>query len=99
MPRLLERINFAKVVATLAIILVVAIGACGLTALTANSTGSFAMPLGILELAVMILSAIALFVMLILWLIAAMIGANTRGGSETVRLSDTSDDKNNDQTK
>jgi hypothetical protein len=99
MPRLLERINFSKVVTILAVTFVVAIGACGLTAFASNSFGSFAVVLGVIELGVMILSAIGLAVMLILWLIAAIMGVNRTAGSDTMGLSDPKDenDKRDEQ--
>ena len=75
MPRLLERINFPKVVTTLSITFVVALGACGLTFLASNQgAGDYLIPLGLIELAAMGLSGIGLVVTLVLWIVAALLG-------------------------
>ena len=94
MPRLLERINFPKVIAILAITFVVAVGACGLTALSANSAGSLAVPLGLIELAAIILSAIGLVVILILWVITAIMRGNSTPSPDSGRPIDPKDDRN-----
>jgi hypothetical protein len=64
MPRLLENVNFAKIVTVLAIVFGVALGSCGITAVLAigggsinQSVGAAFMVLGYAELAVMILSS------------------------------------------
>lgn len=76
MPRLLDHVNFPKVVTVLAVTFGVALGACGLTALVGR--GDTAMTFGIVELAVMVLSAIGLIVAVIVWIIVTAIG--DRGG-------------------
>lgn len=87
MPRFLEHVNFPKIVTVLAITFGVATGACGLTALASARAGGYLLPLGIIELAVMALSALGLVLTVIVWLVVSAIG--NRGG--TVRLFDDSD--------
>jgi hypothetical protein len=81
MPRFLKHVNFPKIVTVLAVTFAVALGACGLTVLaSSHGGGQYAMPLGILELAVMILSAAGLVVTVVVWVIASAIGnLNSKG--------------------
>lgn len=89
MPRLLEHVNFPKIVTVLAITFGVALGACGLTALTSSTKAAqYLLPFGLVELAVMALSALGLVLTVFVWLVAAAIG-NRRPG--TTRLFDDSD--------
>jgi hypothetical protein len=95
MPRLLESINFPKVVTVLAVTFGVALGACGLTALAANKgAGQYLLPLGIIELAVMVLSAGGLVLTVIVWVVVAAIGNRGGGESDTIKLFDDSDKGN-----
>lgn len=72
MPRLLDRIKFAKIVTILAVTFGIAVGACGLTAVaSAGAHGAVLLPLMFLEMAVMLISALGLVIFLILWIIAA----------------------------
>lgn len=92
MPRPLENVNFPKVVTVLAVTFGVALGACGLTFVAANTkAANFLVPLGIIELAVMVISAAGLVVMVIVWIVAAAIGGGTRGGPDTIKLFDDTD--------
>lgn len=92
MPRLLERINFPKVVTVLAITFGVAIGACGLTALgSAKGGGNYLVTLGLIELAVILLSALGLIVTVIVWIVASLLGQTGYKGSEPQRLFNDSD--------
>ena len=75
MPRWLERVNFPKLFTIFAVTFGIALGACGLTALAANSVGGGnLMGLALVELGVMILSAAGFLVVLILWLVALVFG-------------------------
>jgi hypothetical protein len=93
MPRLLEHVNFPKIVTVLAVTFGIALGACGLTALAAagtNKAGQYVLPLAFVELAVMVLSALGLVLTVIVWIVVAAIGG--RGGeSDTIKLFDDSD--------
>jgi len=92
MPRLLEHVNFPKLVTILAVIFGIAAGACGLTAIASNTkAGQYLLPLGMIELAVMVLSAVALVALLVVWIIVLAIGHRGGSGSTTVRLFDDSD--------
>lgn len=86
MPRLLDHVNFPKVVTVFAVTFGVALGACGLTALVGR--GDTAMTFGLVELAAMVLSAVALIVTVV---IVASIG--DRGGG-TPKLFDDADRRN-----
>jgi hypothetical protein len=79
--RLVDRVNFAKIVTVLASIFGIALGLCGVTFLVSsggNGTAGFFIGLGVLELAVMGLSAVGLVVTVIVWVIASI--AAGRGG-------------------
>jgi hypothetical protein len=92
MPRLLERVNFPKLVTVLAAIFGIALGACGLTALVgARFNGASVLPLGIVELVVMVLSAVGLLISLTVWGVASALGKTAAGGPDTIRLFDDSD--------
>lgn len=92
MPRLLELINFKKIVIVLAASFGIALGTCGLTLIAANhGAGGSMLPLGLIEIAVMALSLVGLLLTLVVWGIAAAIGG--RGG-QTTRLFDDSDPPN-----
>lgn len=98
MPRLLEHINFSKIVVILASTFGVALGACGLTAWASsgiNDSGRFLIGFGFLELAVMILSALGLVFTVLLWVIASIFGNRSDSDSEPIRIFDNSseDDK------
>lgn len=92
MQRLLEHINFQKFVTVLAVTFGIALGACGFTAL-AGSHGrrDYLLPLGMVELAVMVLSAAGLVLAVILWGVVAARGNRAGGGSDTIRLFDDPD--------
>jgi len=92
MPRLLERVNFPKLVTVLAVTFAVALGTCGLTAFVgAKWGGAYVLPLGLVELAVIVLSGVGLLISVILWVVAAALGNSTAGESDTIRLFDNSD--------
>jgi hypothetical protein len=75
MRRLLEHFNFPKIFTILAFTFGVALGACGLTVLASGTAGGGRlMELAIFEMGVMVLSLAGLFVVLILWLLAAILG-------------------------
>lgn len=89
MSRLLERINFSKLVVILVSILGIALGACGLTALVSGNLGgggTLILTLGFAELAVMILSAAGLVLTVIVWIVASIIGDSGGGSDETIRI-------------
>jgi hypothetical protein len=89
MPRLLERINFPKVVTILASTFGIALGACGLTALASSRItggGGFLLPLAFIELGVMILSAVGLVLTVLVWIIASILGYTGSHGSEPQQL-------------
>ena len=90
MPRLLERINFPKVTTILAITLVVAIGACGISF---RASGGSSGMLALIEVAAIVLSLGGLVSTLILWIIAALLGQTGNKGSEPQRLFDNSDNE------
>ena len=93
-----EHINFPKIVTVLAVTFAVALGACGLTVLvSSHGGGGYAMPLGILELAVMVLAAIGLIVTVVVWVVASALGNLGSKGSETQRLFEK--DNNDEQRK
>jgi hypothetical protein len=77
MPRLLSHVNFPKVIAVLAVTFVLALGACGVSAVIGH--GNFALPFGTLALAVMALSFAGIVVMAIVWAVVQAIG--DRGGT------------------
>jgi len=74
MRQLLSRINFPKTFVVLAVTLVVGFGACGVTAFAPSrliaGNGLFI----IIEIAAIVLSALALIVTFILWVIALVLG-------------------------
>ena len=104
MPRLLENINFAKIVTVLAIVFGVALGSCGITAVVALAGGGrnqgFAaafMFLGYAELGVMILSAVGLVVVVAIWIIASILGGFDHRGSDPQRLFEHEEENKNDE--
>jgi Na+-driven multidrug efflux pump len=99
MPRFLKQVNFPKIVTVLAVTFAVALGACGLTVLaSSHGGGEYAMPLAILELAVMVLAAVGLIVTVVVWVVASAFGNLSSKGSETQRLfeKDIDDDQRKD---
>jgi hypothetical protein len=96
MPQLLERINFPKVVTVLAVAFAVSLGACGLTSIGIAKSGSgsdILVPLGFIELAVILLSAFGLVLTAVVWIIAAALGKTEHRGSAPQRLFDDRDNK------
>lgn len=70
-----ELTGFPKALAVLAAVLLVSTGLCGMQLIIANGTKSSAsilMPLGIAELAAILLSALGIMVVLIAWLVSAL---------------------------
>lgn len=99
MSPLREHINFPKIVTVLAVTFAIALGACGLTVLvSSHGGGEYAMPLGILELVVMVLAAAGLVVTVVVWVVASALGNIGPKGSETQRLfeKDNDDDQRKD---
>ena len=87
MSPLREHINFPKIVTVLAVTFAIALGACGLTVLvSSHGGGAYALPLGMLELAVMGLAAFGLIVTVIVWVVASALGNLGHKGSEPQRL-------------
>ena len=77
MPRPHKRINFPKLVTVFGVTFCVALGACGLTALASKNGANYLdqlLLLGIVELAVMALSAAGLVLSVILWAISVATG-------------------------
>lgn len=93
MPRLLEHIDFPKVVTILAVVFGISLGACGVTALAGSQgRGEYILPLGMVELAVIALSAVALFIAVVIWIVVEAIGDRSAGVPGTIRLFDESDE-------
>lgn len=98
MPRLLEHIDFPKVVTILAVVFGISLGACGITAFAgSHDRGNYLLPLGMAELAVIALSAVALVVAVIVWIVVEVIGDRSAGGPGTIRLFDESEEKKLDR--
>ena len=96
MPQLLERINFPKIVTVLAVTFAVALGACGLTGTgiaTSGGGSDILVPLGFIELAVILLSAFGLVLTGVVWIIAAALGKTEHRGSAPQRLFDDKDNE------
>jgi hypothetical protein len=96
MPRLLERVNFPKVVTVLAITFGVALGACGITGVAAASSGggNFLVTLAFVELAVILLSAAGLVITAIVWIVASLLGqTRSKGSNPQVPFDDSIDKK------
>jgi len=98
MPPLTERVNFARIVTVLAIVFGIALGSCGITAAIAlggarlnQGFASALMFLGYAEAAVMVLSAVALVVVVAMWIVASFLGNFNRGSSDPQRLVDDRD--------
>lgn len=92
MPRLLRHLNFPKIVIVLSVTFGVALGACGLTAaVSSTKAGAYLVPFAVIELGIMVLSAVGLVLTAIVWIVVATIG--NRGGAEpgTIKLFDDSD--------
>ncbi|MGD0631920.1 MAG: hypothetical protein ABR987_21515 [Terracidiphilus sp.] len=95
--RLIDRIPFAKIVIGLAVVFVVSLGLCGITAIFSGSgSGAFA-SLGILELLGMALSGAALILTLIVWVTLAAVGGFRDKVSQPQKLLDEGDDKKLDK--
>jgi hypothetical protein len=98
-----DRVPFAKIITVLAVAFGVGLGLCCLNGTLAaagvarKSIGAFADPIlsiiGILSLAVMILSAIGLIITTILWVIAAVVGSFSPKESEPQRLFEEKDNE------
>lgn len=92
MPRWLERVNFPKLLTVFAVVFGIALGACRLTVLAANSVGGRNVTeLALVELGVMILAAAGALVVLILWLVAVIFGVRRQDGSDFTRLPEHTD--------
>lgn len=74
MRELLSRINFPKTFAVLAVTLVVGLGACGVTVISPSRSFAGSGFLIVVEIAAIVLSVVGLFVALILWVIALILG-------------------------
>jgi hypothetical protein len=104
MPRLLENVNFTKIVTVLAIVLGIALGSCGITAVVALSgvgrsqgfAGAFVF-LEYAELLAMILSAVGLVVVVAIWIIASIVGNLGHDSSEPQRLFEDKKDDGRDE--
>jgi hypothetical protein len=96
--RLIDRINFAKIVTVLAIVFGVSLGLCGVTAALASQmrgSGDFLLPMGIIELIAMGLSAVALVVTVVVWVIASIVGGPGSGSADKgpLKLFEDAEDK------
>jgi hypothetical protein len=97
LPRLLENVNFPKVITVLACVFGVSLGLCGLTAWLSSMNrlgGSDQMFLGfgMIEMAAMILSAVGLVLMTILWVFASAVNrVSGRSSSDPQKLFDNTD--------
>jgi hypothetical protein len=93
MRQLLKRINFPKVFITLAVTLVVAFGACGVTVLASigKREGDALLPLAIIETVAVVVSAAGLFFTFVLWVIASIMGVHKVDPAGTARLFDSAD--------
>ena len=99
--RLVDRVNFAKIVTALAIVFGISLGMCGLTFLVSvggSSRAGFFMSLGVLELVVMGLSAAGLILTVVVWVTLAVIVSLRETSSQPQKRFDDGDDtKRNDQ--
>ena len=93
---LVKRIPFAKIVTVLAVAFGVSLGLCGLTAVfRSGMTGIqylFA-SMAMIELGVMVLSAVGLLITVAVWVVLSLVGGSSRKYSEIQRLFDDSDDE------
>jgi hypothetical protein len=99
-PSWLERINFARIIAILAIVFGISLGLCGLNFFVVTSgmgreigIAPFLGFAGIAELALMALSGIGLVLAAIVWVIASMFGQFNNRNSEPERLFDDKGDE------
>lgn len=91
MPRLLEHVNFARVVTVLVVIFGIALGACGLTLVAAKTSAArYMAPFALLELVVIVLSAVALVLAVAVWIVVAAVGDRAHGAGPQ-KLFDDSD--------
>jgi len=81
MPRWVESINFRKIVTVLAVTFGIALGSCGITAVLARIPLGLSQVVGlaigwlaVAEVAVIVLSAVALIVVLLVWILASILG-------------------------
>lgn len=90
-------INFPKVITVLAIVFGVSLGLCGLTAFASRaiSWAPALVPLGFLELAGILFSAMGLVVMTVLWVVATALNRTGPSGDGSQRLFE-SNEKNKD---
>lgn len=93
---LVDSIPFARIVIVLASAFGISLGLCGITAFAGGAlhgNGNLAMTFGIIELIVMALSAVALVVTVIAWVILGAIGGFSRKASDPQKLFDNADDQ------
>jgi sugar phosphate permease len=95
--RMVDRINFAKIVTVLAIVFGISLGLCGVTAALSSTMRGGASVLvffGIVELIAMACSAVGLVVTVIVWVLASMFGGAGagRGGDGPQKLFDDAND-------
>jgi protein-S-isoprenylcysteine O-methyltransferase Ste14 len=93
---LINRIPFAKILVVLAVVFVLSLGTCGLTASLSSNSGSQEngyVVMMIAGLAGTLLSGFGLLITTIVWVIAAATGSFSRKDSEPQRLLDEKDDK------
>jgi hypothetical protein len=90
--RLVDRIPFAKIVVGLAIIFFVSLGLCGLTFALSSAGNNGLVNLGIIELVAMALSAAALVLTAIVWVILIVVGSFGGKVSQPQKLFDDEDD-------
>jgi hypothetical protein len=105
MSQSLERVNFARIVTVLAATFGIALGLCGMTAVITiggaaviqGGVAGVLMFLGYAELAVMILSAVAMVVVVAVWVIASFLGNFNHRNADPVRLFEQDETKQNDE--
>jgi len=92
---LVDHVNFAKIVTVLAVVFGISIGLCGLTAALSSQMGGggdFLLPLGIIELIAMGLSAVGLVLTVVVWVIASIVAGRGGRSDRTIKLFDDEDD-------
>jgi hypothetical protein len=96
---LVDRIPFTKIIVGLAVAFGLGLGLCGLDffllvrASGTHTQGFGVDTIGVLSLAVLILSPIGLVATAILWVVLAAVGSSSRKNSEAQRLLDDKDDE------
>jgi hypothetical protein len=99
---LVDRINFAKIVTVLAVVFGISFGLCGLAFLVSSGSSSaagFLMSMGMVELAVMGVSAAGLVLTVIVWVALAVITSFRETARRPQKLFDDADGVEHDDRK